>query len=237
VHSVKTAVLSLAIADYLKLPPFRQMDLGIAAYLHEVGLLKIPDRLYLTDRALSEKERKALAAHPVLGFRVLKAAGFPAPACVAVLEQNERIDGSGHPRGITGDRISLYGRILAVTSSFNAATSSRPYRSGIDGHAGMMDLLKDAGKRYDEKVCAALVYTLSLYPIGTYVRMTNGSIGLAVKSNPEDPRFPIVKLLVDGDGNPYPQQPLLQTHESDEVRIDRPLTKEELNIVAGQTKE
>ena len=230
-HSVKTAILSLAIADYMKLPPFKQIDLGMAAFLHQIGLLKMPEQLYLTDKQLSPQEKKALVAHPVVGFRILKAAGFPLQVCAAVLEHNERIDGSGLPRQISGDKISLFGRILAVASSYNAAVSKRPYKPGIDGHSGMMDLLKDAGKRYDERVCVALVYTLSLYPIGTYLKLSNGAIALVVKSNPEDPRHPIVKMLVDEQGNPYPQQPILHTQEGGEVTIERALNKEELQKV------
>ena len=134
-HSVKTAILALALADYLKLPPFKQIDLGTAGLLHEIGLLKIPESIYLSERPLSTDEKKALLAHPVLGFRVLRAAGFPATVSQAVLEQNERIDGSGFPRRVPGDKTSLFGKILAVATSYNAAISKRPYRAGSSGQA------------------------------------------------------------------------------------------------------
>lgn len=232
-HSVKTALLGLAIADHMKLPPFKQIDIGTAALLHEIGLLKIPEVLYLTDRQLSPKERTALTAHPVLGFRILKAASFPVSVCQAVLDHNERIDGTGLPRHIAGDKISAYGKILAVASSYNAAISKRPYKPGIDGHSGLMDLLKDAGKRYDEKALSALLYTLSLYPIGTYVVMSNGAIGLIVKPNPQDPRHPVVKLLMDGNGSHYADQPVVRTREGDDVSISRSISKPELQKLVG----
>lgn len=230
-QAVKTAILALAIGDYIKLPPFKQIDLGSAALLHEIGLLKIPERLYLTDKPLNPQEKKALTAHPVLGLRILKGASFPIPVCQAVLEHNERLDGSGSPRGITGDKISLYGKILAVASSYNAATSKRPYKASIDGHSGLMDLIKDAGKRYDEKVLASLVYTLSLYPIGTQVFMSNGALGVVVKSNPKNPKYPVVKLLIDENGNAYGNQPVVQTRDGDEVFISRSLNREEMDKV------
>jgi len=227
-HSVKTAILAIALSEFLKYPPFKQIDLGLAGLLHEIGLLKIPDELYLSDRQLTVQEKKTLMAHPVLGYRILKTAGFPANACVAVLEHNERLDGSGLPRRLNGEQISEYGRILAVATSYNAATSSRPYKEGIDGHSGVMDLLKDAGKRYDEKALTALVYTLSLYPIGTYVRMSNGAIGIVVQANERNPKYPAVKLVVDERGNRYAEQPVVQTREGDEVKIDASLTRSEL---------
>jgi HD-GYP domain-containing protein (c-di-GMP phosphodiesterase class II) len=230
-HSVKTTILALALADYLKMPPFKQIDIGTAALLHEIGLLKIPESIYLSERQLSTDERKALLAHPVLGFKILRTASFPAAVCQAVLEQNERLDGSGYPRRITGEKISQYGRILAVASSYNASISKRPYRPGIDGHSGLVDLVRDAGKRYDEKVLAALVFTLSLYPIGTHIVMSNGALGMVAKPNPEDPKHPVVKLLVDENGNPYPNPPLVHTHEGDEVVIARSMNKEELSKI------
>ena len=227
-HSVKTAFLGLAIADHMKLPPFKQIDIGTSALLHEIGLLKIPESLYLTDRQLSQKERTALSAHPVLGFRILKTASFPIAVCQAVLDHNERIDGTGLPRRVAGEKISVYGKILAVASSYNAAVSKRPYRPGIDGHSGLMDLLKDAGKRYDEKALSALLYTLSLYPIGTYIVMFNGSIGLVVKADPQDPRHPVIKLLIDENGNHYADQPVVRTRKGDDVSILRSISKVEL---------
>ena len=234
-HSVKTTILALAVADYMKMAPYKQIDVGLAGLLHELGLMKIPETLYLSDRPLSPQEKQTIAAHPVIGFRILKGIGFPDAACLAVLEHNERVDGSGFPRRLKGDKISLPGKILAVSSSYNAIVSNRPYKVGIDGHAGIMDILKDAGNRYDEKVLAALVYVLSLYPIGTYLRMSNGSIGLVVKANEEDPKHPQIKLVIDENGNRYSQQPIVQTRAEDDITIGSSLSKEELlEITAGK---
>jgi HD-GYP domain-containing protein (c-di-GMP phosphodiesterase class II) len=227
-HSVKTAIFTLAIADYLKMPLFKQIDLGTAALLHQIGLLKIPESIYLSEKPLSPSERKVLVAHPVLGFRILRAAEFSAIVCQAVLEHNERLDGTGHPRRVTGDKISLYGKIIAVTSSYNAATSKRPYKPAIDGHSGLMDLVKNAGKKYDERVLAALVHILSLYPIGTHIVMSNGALGTVVQANNEDPKHPVVKLLVDENGTPYTNPPIVHTREGDEVVISRTMNADEL---------
>ena len=227
-HSIKTAILTLALVDYLKMPLFKQIDIGTAALLHQIGLLKIPEAVYLSEKPLSPSEKKVLMAHPILGFRILRAASFPAVVCQAVLEHNERIDGTGFPRRVTGDKISLYGKIIAVASSYNAATSKRPYKPAIDGHSGLMDLVKNAGKKYDEKVLAALVYILSLYPIGTHIIMSNGALGRVVQYNQEDPKHPVVKLLVDENGTPYTNPPLVHTREGDEVVISRTMNADEL---------
>jgi HD-GYP domain-containing protein (c-di-GMP phosphodiesterase class II) len=227
-HAVKTGILSIALADFLKLPPHRIIEVGIAGLLHTIGMLRIPSDIYLSDRPLSQKEKQMIIAQPILGFRSLKSAGFPMPICLAVLEHHERVDGSGYPRNLQGEKISLYGKILAVASSYVAAVSARPFREARDGHSGIMDLLRDMGRMYDEKVLRALVFTLSIYPIGTYVELANGSRGVVVKTTPESPKLPVVKLLVNQTGEPYLERPVLQTEENGELSVGRPLTTEEV---------
>ncbi|RKX75124.1 MAG: metal-dependent phosphohydrolase [Spirochaetes bacterium] len=230
-QSVKTTIISLVLADVMKLPVFKQIDVGTAALLHEIGMIKIPERIYMSNKPLTPEEKKAIAAHPVLGFRILKEMGFTMPVTRAVLESHERIDGSGYPRGLTGDRISFYSKIIAVASSYVAIVSRRPFREALDGHTGIMDLLKNVGKQFDEQVIKVLVYTLSIYPIGTYVALSDGSKGVVVESDPNNPRHPIVKLLAKENGMPYRDQPILKTKKDDGIQIVRPLTRKEIETL------
>ncbi len=226
-HSVKAAVFSLAIGHYLKLPQHRLIELGIAALLHKIGMIRLPSELYMANRALSDQERRAIMAHPVLGFQILKSMSFPMSISLAVLEYSERLDGSGYPRGLAGDKISFYARIIAVSCSYEAATSKRPYREARTGHLGLLDLLRDRGKQYDDQALKALVYSLSIFPLGSFVALTNGALGVVVENNQDNPRFPVVKLLVNEAGEKLMEPPLLQTSEQG-VHIQRPLTSEEL---------
>ena len=148
---------------------------------------------------------------------------------MGVLEHHEYINGTGYPRKLTGESISLYGRIVGVASAYSAATSKRPFRDEHDGHTIIMELAKDMGKRYDERILRALIYTLSIYPIGTYVLLSNGAVGIIVKTDPKQPKHPILRLLVNENKNPYRDRPTIQPQEDDEVIIERPLTKDEVN--------
>ncbi|MEW5817676.1 MAG: HD domain-containing phosphohydrolase, partial [Spirochaetota bacterium] len=168
-HSVKTAIIALVLADVLKLPHFKQIEVGLAGLFHEIGMLRIPPQLYMTKKQLTPQEKQTINAHTVLGFRILKDLSFPMTVTRAVLEHHERIDGSGYPRGLTGDKIAFYAKILAAACSYVAIVSDRPHREAADGHTGMMELLKNTGKHYDEQIIRLLVYCLSIYPIGTFV--------------------------------------------------------------------
>jgi len=229
VQSIKTAIVALVLAEVLKLPVFKQIEVGIAGLLHDIGMLRIPAAIYMKKDALSPEEKKAIITHPVIGFRALKEVEFPMPISRAVLEHQEKENGTGYPRGLTGDKISFYAKILAVASSYVAIVSDRPYRDAVDGHAGIMDLLKNSGKQYDEQIIRVLVFTLSIYPIGTFVLLSNGSQGIVIETNPKNPKFPVVKLLMSEDGVSFKEQPVLNTRDGDNgIFVIRPLTNNEI---------
>lgn len=230
-HSVKTTIVSLVLGDALKLPIFKQIELGTAALLHNIGMLRIPPQLYMSNRRLSPEERKTLAAHTILSFRILKEAGFSMMVTRAVLEHHERIDGSGHPRGLEGEKISFFARIIAVAGSYSAIISKRPYREAQDAHTGILDLLKNTGKQYDEKIIRLLVYTISLYPVGTYVVLSNGAQGVVVETNAENPKLPVVRVLVNERGAPLRDQPLLYTSADNGLQVKRPLVPSEIEAI------
>ena len=227
-QSVKTAILALAMSDTLKLPAHKQIEIGLAALLHRIGSMQIPQDLFYSEQALTPEQKKSITLFPVLGFRSLKAAEFPIPVALAVLEHRENVDGSGYPRGITGDKISMYGKLISVASSYCAMVSKRPFRNNVDGHSGMLELIKEKGRKFDEKVLRVLLLTLTVYPIGTYVTMTDGSIGIVHETNSAEPKYPVLKMIFDSNGTYYADAPLLQTKEEDNVQISGALNRDEV---------
>jgi HD-GYP domain-containing protein (c-di-GMP phosphodiesterase class II) len=230
VHSVKTTILSLAIGLTLKLPPHRLIDLGTAALTHEIGMIRLPPQYYMAERTLTPQEKKAITAHTILGFKILKSFSFPMSVCLAVLESHEAMNGSGYPRGLTGEKISLYAKIILACGSYAALTSARPYRKAQEPHTSILDLLKLRGTQYDEVVLRALVKILSVYPLGSFVQLANGTRGMVVEVNDEDPRSPRVKVIMSAVGERYSEFPIVQTTDR-EHQITRPLTDNELRLI------
>jgi HD-GYP domain-containing protein (c-di-GMP phosphodiesterase class II) len=225
-HSVRTTILSIIIGTYLKLPGYRLIELGVAALMHEAGMLKLPSTIYLSNRALTPQEQKAIVTHPVLGYSMLKSFDFPLPVCLAALEHHERENGTGYPRKLLGEKVSLYSKIIAVTCSYEALSSKRPHKEEKDGYIGMLELLKNEGKQYDDTIVKALVLSLSIYPIGLYVLLSNGKKGQVVDVNPENPRFPIVQIF--GEFTPDGKIKMMQTAAND-LTIVRPLKRNEID--------
>ncbi|MEA1911435.1 MAG: HD domain-containing phosphohydrolase, partial [Spirochaetota bacterium] len=96
-HSVKTTFLVLAIADFLKFPIHKQIEIGIAAMLHKLGMLLLPSHLYQKQGALTPKELQVIRTHPVISYKTLKKAEFPVSIYFAILEHHEHVNGSGYP--------------------------------------------------------------------------------------------------------------------------------------------
>jgi HD-GYP domain-containing protein (c-di-GMP phosphodiesterase class II) len=232
-HAVNTTILSLAIGDYLKVPPHRLIELGNASILHEIGMYKLPLELRRSSKTLSPDERKAMQTHTLLGYRVLKGFSAPENVALATLEHHERIDGTGYPRSLTQAKITDYALIIGVACSYDAMISKRPFRPGsLDGHNVIKDLAQKNRKQYDEKILKALVYTLSVYPIGTAVQLSNNSQGLVIKTDPTKPRCPTVKVILDPEGKRLVDPPLIKVSDGEGLTITGVLSPEEARTLA-----
>ncbi|RKX81333.1 MAG: hypothetical protein DRP57_12010 [Spirochaetes bacterium] len=228
IHSSNTSILSITLGSFLKLPPHRLIELGLSSLLHDIGMFKLPERLYNNKTKLTEKDQKTVMAHTILGYRILKGFSVPENVALGALEHHERMDGTGYPKRISGSKISIYARIIAVACSFDAMLTPRPYKESFDGHRAMLDLLRGNKAKYDENVIRALIYRLSIYPLGTYILLSNNAKGLVVKTEINNPRFPAVRILKDENGK-KPEKPLIiATSEESGLFIKRSLTKEEI---------
>lgn len=224
-HAVNTSIVSILVGTTLKMPTARLMELGAAAVLHEIGMVKLPSNLFMTNRKLSVEEKRRITAHTVLGYTVLKEFQVPLAVQLAALEHHERVNSTGYPRGMNGDHISLYAKIIAVACSYDAVTAARPHREGKESHEGILDLLRNEGKQYDDAIIRALVLTLSIYPIGSYVMLSNGNKAVVIDTQPDNPRFPLVQVI--GAVNPDGTEVNIKTAEEG-VKILRALAKEEM---------
>ena len=226
-HAVKTTIVAVAIGMSLKFPPHKLLDIGTGAMLHEIGMIRLPSKLYMNETKLTEREKKAITTHPVLGFKILRQHDYPMHICLSVLECRENVDGSGYPRAITGEKISTYAKILRVASTFAAMASQRPYRAAIDGHTIIKTLLSGRDTSYNKDVLMATVTTFSLFPYGTYVKLNSGHQAVVDDIKPDEPRMPRVRILTDSNGTPLTKQSLVDTDSGQHV-VSGVLTQDEI---------
>jgi HD-GYP domain-containing protein (c-di-GMP phosphodiesterase class II) len=225
-HAVKTAFVGMATAGAMKLPPHRLIDIGTIAILHEIGMLRLPSQLYMSDQPLSPKEKKAISTAPVLGFKVLRQFNFPMQICLGVLECRENVDGSGYPRGLTGEKLSNYAKIINPASTFAAMASPRPYRPAIDGHTIMKTLLTGQNRHYEKDVLQGMVSIFSLFPYGTFVKLASGHRAIVIDVAPGKARAPQVRVLTDAKGTVATDQAVMDT-DSETYAVTNVLTADE----------
>jgi len=229
IHAMRSTMYAIVIGLQLKFPIHKLIELGVSCILHEIGMIRLPPQLYMGNKILSPVEKNAILTHPVISYNILREFSFPLNICLGVLEHHERENGEGYPRKLSRDKISIYAKIIAVACSYEAVTAPRPYKEARDAYTGIIDIMKNEGKQYDETIIRALLFCLSLYPIGLYVLLSNDKIGQVVDVNPENPKYPIVQI--DGEIKTDGKPKVIETSEYS-IYIKRPLTKEEAtNIV------
>ncbi len=224
IHTMRTTVLCLAIALQLHLNLTKMIELGVTSILHEIGMLRLPPQLYMTSRKLSVREKAQISKHTLLGYTIIKDLNFGLSVQLGVLEHHEKENGTGYPRRLTGDKISSNAKIIAVACTYEAISSPRSYKDEKSTFDALLELIQNKEHAYDGSVIKALLYTVSLYPIGTYVYLSNRKVAEVIDTNPDNPKTPVVQLLTEKEADGSLKT--LQIGENN-INILRILTKQE----------
>ena len=160
-HSQRVAELAARTARRLGLPDEEVELTRLAASLHDLGKLAIPEEILRKPGPLTEPERIVLERHPQIGFRMLESLGVD-PVADWVLHHHERWDGSGYPDGVAGEHIPLGARIIFVADAYDAMISERVYRRRVSPEEAIAELDRCAGTQFDPNVVAALAEELAL---------------------------------------------------------------------------
>ncbi|MBE6349663.1 MAG: HD domain-containing protein [Spirochaetaceae bacterium] len=232
-HSLRSTILAIVIGVQFNFDNSKLLELGIACILHEIGMIRLPPQLYITDKILKPNEKKILFTHPALSYNILKNYAFPLNICLGVLEHHEKENGKGYPRRITSKQISSYAKIISVACSYEAITAKRTYKDSKTNHDAIVELLKNESKQYDDSVIKALLFSLSLYPIGSFVFLSNGKLAQVTDVNPENPKNPVVQII-----NFQNREPEKIFTSEDDIKVMRALSKEEArDILEVQKKQ
>ncbi len=159
-HSFRVAKYSVAIGSKLQFNDENLADLEIAAYMHDLGKIGIPESILGKPAKLDQAEFNQIKKHPVFTNKILQPIHLPDMIVSAAIHHHERLNGSGYPFGLQGKEISLFARIIAVADVFDAATSERPYRKAKSVEVVLRELCEGVNKEYDQEVVLALISTL-----------------------------------------------------------------------------
>jgi HD-GYP domain-containing protein (c-di-GMP phosphodiesterase class II) len=232
-----TSILMVTFGRFLQFAKERLEILGLAGMLLDVGKTKLPDSVLKKKDMLSPEEYELVKAHVKHSVDLVRGAvALPAGVEEIIAVHHERQDGSGYPRGLKGDEISIDGAVAALVDSFSALTSARAYAEQASPSNALSLMHKLRGKLFHEALVEQFIQCIGIYPVGSAVELNTGEVGIVIAQNLVRRLQPRVMVILDREWKPiYPQLILDLVKEpkatADEpYRIRRTLPKDKLPI-------
>ncbi len=217
-HSVNVAVLSILIGRALGLKEDQLRELGISAILHDVGKIFIGAEIINKPDVLTMEEYEMVKEHSREGYKYLKDDfNVPSKVYVSILQHHENYDGKGYPSGLSKEQIFLYARIISVADVYDALTSERPYKRAEAPNKALEYILQNEGKKFDPQVAKVISEKFAPFPVGTFVKLSNGMMGIVVENFSNTCLKPKIKIFWQ-DGKPVTQ--VLVNLRDDEIYKD-----------------
>jgi len=201
-HSIKVTLVSLKIGAGMGYDSSGLADLATIAFLHDVGMYKISQGILNKRDTLSDKEFKEVQRHPEIGADILsRSDGEYVWLGDVALQVHERADGSGYPFGLKQAEIQDYASIIGLADMYSAMISDRPYRERIEQNRVVRDIIDSAQEAFPARVVKAFLNQISFFPLGSYVKLNDRSVGRAANSHPGFPLKPTVEIIYDSLGS------------------------------------
>lgn len=221
-HSVNVAFLLVTFGKYLKLDRSMLREMAIGGILHDIGKIKVDNKVLHKPGKLTPEEFEHMKLHQVFALDIMnEAKGLSQMSKDICLMHHEKLDGRGYPRGLKGDEIPLHGRMSCIVDIFDALTATRCYKEAMSPAAAFKILLSLTPFHLDQELVYEFIRCIGVYPVGSLVELSDGRVGIVWTSKDRDALHPIVKCFYSLKAKRY----------TDIIMVD--LLKSELNIERG----
>lgn len=221
-HAFNTAVLAINIATAMGYSVEQVHEVGIAALFQDLGMAMVSQNLVQAPRRLDSVEFIDIQKHTMLGLYVLEQIkGLPATVRLTMYQHHERADGSGYTQRRERLWIHKFAQISAVADVYDALTSPRPWRKANAPYLAMESVIRQANRGlFNSEIVRGLLRYLSLFPVGSFVRLTTGEIGKVVHTNGDAFDRPVVSVLVNPEGQSRSAPEMRNLIEEEELRVE-----------------
>ncbi len=235
-HSVNVAILSQRVARGLQMRPPELEVLCLAVLAHDIGTVRVPTEVFTKAESLSPEEWEIMRQRPVHSRDILVTSGPDYRSIAEIAYQvYERLDGSGYPRQLNVDGVSLEASIIGAVDIFEAIIHPRPYKKTVPAAAMYgVDNMMRMSNQFGDGVLKALVRGVGLFPVGSFVRLNSGEVARVAKSRQGNPMRPTVEVLWDTQKQALKKPKLLDLMQAPHLYVFRPLSTEDLRELGLQ---
>lgn len=229
-HSLNVAILLANFAQYIGLEEEIVQELALSGFLHDIGKIKIPDKILHKPGRLSDQEMNIMRDHVVYGIEALEEMQIPERMIKTVSEHHERLDGYGYPEGKRNDEVSFFGRMISIVDVYDALTADRVYKAGMPSQKALQILLKDTPDKYDRDLVQKFIKCIGIYPVGSLIKLSDETIAMVVKHNEESPLKPVVKVFYNAKGKHYMAPTDVDLSTSTKVTVEKAVLASDYKI-------
>lgn len=214
-HSINCSILMSMFTSYLGYDRETIEQACLGALLMDVGMSSIPPELRYSKGALSKSDWEIIKSHVDIGVELVAQCGDISDLALSVIAQHhERNDGSGYPKALQKDDISLFARMAAIVDSYDAMISKRPHQDSISPAAALKRLVKQS--TLDQELVNKFIQCVGVHPVGSLVRLQSGKLGIVSRAGKPDVLSPVVMTFYSTNSGSYSEIKRLDLSKSDD---------------------
>ena len=222
-HPVNVSIFAIKTADHLGFDREKQVEIGMAGLLHDIGMAVVPDKILYKQGKLNNEEYKLFKQRPNFSSKILRTLGDKnAYLAECAVQVYERIDGSGYPRGLQASEMHEYAQLIGLLDMYESLIHSRPQRAKHTPFAAVKEIINTSKKHFQKEYLKVLLSVFTAFPIHSYVRLNSDAIGKVIETYPDQPMRPKIQIIYDSQKRKVltekivalPEDPLLHIVDS-----------------------
>ncbi len=235
-HSLNVCLLSIKIGTWLEMNKSDLVNIGTGALLHDIGLVTVED-IILLPRQLEDKERQAVKKHPEYSANILKKIKDTADdIIVAVKSHHKRLSDKDFTKAIGDDKLQKIVQIIGLADIYEAVTHPRQYKPAKLPYEAVKELIEKEADNFHTRILKSLIDNIGIYPIGSWVRLTNGEIGIVVSTNKGYPLRPRVNIIFDVESKKLNDIKNIDLLEKPHLHIESPVNISDNKMLTEQLR-
>ncbi|WP_312644270.1 HD-GYP domain-containing protein [Hydrogenoanaerobacterium sp.] len=196
-HSLYVCILSILIGIQRGFSRSILTELGMCGLLHDIGKTDIPLEIINKKSVLTPQEFELMKTHPDKAvIRLSPCHQISSSVLRGILSHHEKFNGTGYPQGLSGEKIPLYGRIVALADVYDALTSHRSYRKAWTSGDAIEYMMGCADTHFDFELLQSFLKIIAVYPLGTVVKLSNGFLAVVIQNSSQNILRPKVRVLL-----------------------------------------